>query len=152
MVMNEIVMKQTAERVPFPTSIPRAMKTASARSSSDRVTAHVRVLGAELDEPTRHYIRRKLGTKLGKFAPSLERVSVRVIDVNGPRGGVDQLCLIKVVLAGLPSVVVERRHPQAQVAIDAAIRAVEHAVNRRIGRRRLKPLHGRRAATLRRSV
>jgi ribosome-associated translation inhibitor RaiA len=108
------------------------------------VTAHVRVLGTELDEPTADYIRRKLGTKLAKFATSLERVSVRVVDVNGPRGGVDQLCLIKVVLSRRPSVVVERRHPHAQAAIDAAIRAVEHAVNRRVGRRRLKSLHRRR--------
>jgi hypothetical protein len=102
------------------------------------------VIGAELDQETRGYIRRKLGTKLGKFVTSLERVSVRVIDVNGPRGGVDQLCLIKVVLSVLPSVVVERRRPQAQAAIDAAIGAVERAVTRRLGRRRLKPLHRRR--------
>ena len=48
--------------------------------------------------------------KLGKFATSIERVSVRVTDTNGPRGGVDQVCNVKVVLSGLPSVVVERRN------------------------------------------
>jgi hypothetical protein len=27
-----------------------------------------------------------------KFATSIERVSIRVTDTNGPRGGVDQVC------------------------------------------------------------
>ena len=137
--MNENATRHAPERLPFPAWIPRPAKRASDRTSSDGVTAHVRVLGAELDEPTYAYIRRKLGMKLAKFATSIERVSVRVIDVNGPRGGIDQLCLVKVVLSGLPSVVVERRRPDIQAAIDAAIRAVEHAVSRRVGRRRLKP-------------
>jgi hypothetical protein len=143
-VMNAVEMRQVPARKPFPASIPRPAKRVSDRTTSDRVTAHVRLLGAELDEATCDYIRRKLGTKLAKFATSLERVSVRVTDVNGPRGGIDQLCLVKVVLSRLPSVVVERRRPHAQAAIDAAIRAVEHAVNRRVGRRRLLPLHRRR--------
>ena len=103
------------------------------------VTSHVRVLAAELDESAYDYIKRKLATKLGKFATSLERVSVRVIDVNGPRGGVDQLCLVKVVLPHSPSIIVERRRPNTVAAIDAAIRAVEHAVSRRVGRLRLRP-------------
>jgi ribosome-associated translation inhibitor RaiA len=134
--MNEIATRQARERMPFPASIPRPAKRASDRRSSDRVTAHVRVLGAELDEPTCAYIRRKLGTKLAKFATSLERISVRLVDMNGPRGGDDQLCLIKVVVSGLPSVVVERRRPTVQAAIDAAMRAAEHSVRRTIERRR----------------
>jgi ribosome-associated translation inhibitor RaiA len=142
--MGMTMATQEGDRMPFPASIPRPDKAASARGSSGRVTAHVRVIGLEIDEPTRAYIQRKLGRKLAKFATSLERVSVRVMDVNGPRGGVDQLCLIKVVLSGLPSVVVERRRPAVQAAIDTAIRAAEHAVQRTLGRRRLKPLHRRR--------
>ncbi len=66
--------------------------------------------------------------KLGKFAPSVERVSVRLFDLNGPRGGIDQRCLVKVVLSGLPGVVVERRYVTLQTAIDTAVRAtVRHA-------------------------
>jgi hypothetical protein len=139
----------TTRRVPFPASIPRPAKRASDRATSERVTAHVRVLGAELDESSCDYIRRKLGTKLAKFATSLERVSVRVFDENGPRGGIDQVCLIKVVISGLPSVVLERRRPNVQAAVDAAIRAVDHAVHRSLDRRRLKPLHRRRRQELR---
>jgi putative sigma-54 modulation protein len=105
--------------------------------------AHVRVMGVQLDDDGLCYIRRKLGTKLAKFATSIERISVRLRDVNGPRGGVDQVCLIKVVVCGLPSIVVRRRRATRQDAIDAALRVIEQAVRRSVGRRRMKPLHGR---------
>lgn len=133
----------TQDRRSFPACIPRPAKRASDRQSPVRITAHVREIGVELHEEAREYIRRKLGMKLGKFAPSVERVSVRVFDVNGPRGGIDQRCLVKVVLSGLPSVVVERRHVTLDAAIDMAVRAAEHAVRRSVGRRRMKPLHRR---------
>jgi ribosome-associated translation inhibitor RaiA len=81
--------------------------------------------------------------KLGKFARSIERISVRVTDMNGPRGGVDQLCNVKVVLSGLPSVVIERRHAVLHAAIDDALRAMERAVQRSVHRRRMKPLRGK---------
>ncbi len=80
-------------------------------------------------------MRRKLGTKLGKFARAIERVSVRVRDVNGPRGGVDKLCSIKVVLTRLPSIVVEHKDASLQGAMDGALRRVEVAVRRSMQRR-----------------
>jgi ribosome-associated translation inhibitor RaiA len=105
----------------------------------------VRVLGVELTDDDRALIRRKLGAKLGKLAASIERVTVRMTDENGPRGGVDHLCNVKVVLSGLPSVVVERRDASPHVAIDLALRATEQAVRRSVSRRRMKPLRRRRS-------
>ena len=69
---------------------------------------------------------------------------MRLSDINGPKGGVDHKCLIKVVLSGLPSVVVERRESALQRAVNAAIGAAAQAVRRSVQRRRLKPLHRRR--------
>ena len=54
-----------------------------------------------------------------------------------------QECTVKVVLSGLPSVVVRRRHAALHVAVDDALHAVEQAVRRTVRRRRMKPLHGR---------
>ena len=73
-----------------------------------------------------------------------DRVTVRLSDINGPKGGVDHKCLIKVVLSGLPSVVVERQDSGLQRAVNAAIAAAAQAVRRSVQRRRLKPLHRRR--------
>ena len=132
-----------SRRGPLPSSIPRPAKRASDRAALERITAHVRVVGANLDEEQEIYIGRKLGMKLGKYATSIERISVRLTDVNGPRGGVDQRCRIKVVLSALPSVVVESRHAKVDAAIDTALRATSEAVRRIVGRRRMKPLHRR---------
>ncbi|MGH8326745.1 MAG: HPF/RaiA family ribosome-associated protein, partial [Steroidobacteraceae bacterium] len=73
---------------------------------------------------------------------AIERVSVRTEDVNGPRGGIDRMCRIKVVLRGLPSVVLERRDASLVAAVDGALAAVETAVGRAVQRRRMKPLRG----------
>jgi hypothetical protein len=143
---------KTMRRSPLPEALPRPVKRLTDRESPWRVIAHVRVIGASLTDDQRAQARRKLGMKLGKFASAIERVSVRVTDVNGPRGGVDQLCRIKVVVSGLPSVVVERRHASADAAIDMGVRAAEEALRRVLGRRRKKPLHRRTTKTVRRST
>ena len=135
-----------AHRASLPGWVPRPMKRASGRTDTSQTPAHVRVIGVELDDDDHALIRRKLGMKLGKFATSIERVSIRVTDTNGPRGGVDQVCNVKVVLSGLPSVVIERRHAALHAAIDDALRA-ERAVRRSVRRRRMKPLRGRDSAT-----
>jgi hypothetical protein len=85
-------------------------------------------------------MRRKLGRKLGKFAGPIERVSVRAQDANGSHGGVDQVCRIKVVLSGLPSVVFKERDVTLNAAVDCALAGAERAVRRTLQRRRMKPL------------
>ncbi len=109
-------------------------------TEAPQIGIHIRAAQGELGSSDRDYIRRKLRTRLGKFATSIERVSVRTEDVNGPRGGVDQLCRIKVVLRGLPSVVFESRDASLTAAVDGALSGVEPTVRRTLGRRRMKPL------------
>lgn len=133
------------DRGPLPARVARALKRMSGRTDTSRTPAHVRVIGVELDDDDHALIRRKLGMKLGKFATSIERVTVRVMDTNGPRGGIDQVCNVKVVLSGLPSVVIERRDAALHAAIHLALRATEQAVRRSVRRRRMKPLRGRNA-------
>lgn len=130
----------STERAPFIARRPKALKREAGRAAARLVPASVRVFGVRLDRDDRVYIRRKLGTKLGKFATAIERVTVRVADVNGPRGGVDQVCRIKVVLSGLPSVVFEARDPSLHAAIDRALAGAERGVRRSLQRRRMKPL------------
>jgi hypothetical protein len=135
--------KKPSPRAQLPGSIPRRVKRASGRTDISRTPAHVRVIGVELHDDDRELVRQKLGARLGKFATSIERVTVRVTDANGPRGGIDQVCSVKVVLTGLPSVVIERRHKALPAAIDAAVRAAEGAVRSSLRRRRMKPRRGR---------
>jgi putative sigma-54 modulation protein len=136
-------------RLRTPDSTRRASVSARATKGSNhdtadvgsaQIAAHVRAAAGGLGPTDRAYIRRKLGTRLRKFSSSIERVSLRTEDVNGPRGGIDQVCQIKVVLRGLPTVVYELRDAALNAAVDGALAGAERAVRRAVQRRRMKPL------------
>jgi CBS domain-containing protein len=133
-------LERRSSRAPFPGWVPRPVKVESGRAAAPLIPAHIRLLGAEIGKKDRARLREKLGAKLGKFAESIERVSVRVKDVNGPRGGVDQVCQIKVVLSGLPSVVFEARNASLDLAISKALAGAERAVRQSLQRRRMEPM------------
>jgi ribosome-associated translation inhibitor RaiA len=136
----------SVKRAPFAGLLPKASKRDLGRAGARSTPAHIRVFGVELDLDDRTYIRRKLGMKLGKFAASIERVSVRVEDVNGPRGGVDHACRVKVVLSELPSVTYAVQDASLAAAIDRALSGSERAVRRAVRRKRMKGMKGRRRA------
>ena len=131
---------RSQKRAPLAGRVPRPVKRTAGRTIAPETPANIRVTGLSLDQDDRAYIRRRLGEKLGKYADSIERVTVRLEDVNGPRGGVDQACRIKVVLSGMPSVVVEHNAASLKPAVTAAVTAVERAVRRAVERRRARPL------------
>lgn len=140
---------RSASRSSFPGRIPRALKRKAGRTDVPLVPAHIRVLGVNLSKEKRTDIRHKLGRRLGQFAHSIERISVRVKDVNGPRGGIDQLCRIKVVLSGLPSVVVEVQDASLDAAIAKALSGTARAVRRSVQRRRMTPIKAKARARAR---
>ncbi len=109
------------------------------------IPTYLRLQGVALEDKTRDRIRTKVRTRFAKFSAAIERISVRVEDVNGPRGGVDQLCRIKVVLSRFPSVVLERRGTTLEESVDGAIDGAVRTVRRQLQRRRMRPLRGRRA-------
>jgi len=124
----------------FADRVPRPSKRVAGRTDTPDVPANIRATDVTIDEDEREYIRRRLGEKLGRFSDSIERVTVRLRDINGARGGVDQECSIKIVLSGLPSVVFESRDTTMKVAINDAVIGVERAVRRAVQRRRMLPL------------
>ena len=122
---------------------PKTPGRKPAQPYETRVHAHIRTFGIHLNQNTRTSIRRNLDRKFGKFARSIERMSVRLKDVNGPRGGVDHVCRIKVVLRNLPSVVYEKQDVSLDTAVGGALAGAERAVRRTLQRRRSKPIRKR---------
>ena len=90
----------------------------------------------ELTREDRAYIKRRVEARVRKFAASVDEVDVRLADVNGPKGGVDKVCKARVLVPGLPNVMVERRHQSARAAVDGTMDATERAVRKILGRRR----------------
>ena len=106
---------------------------------SQQLPIHIRAAQERFGSDASDYVQKKLSNKLARFGSAIERVSVRVKDLNGPRGGVDQLCRIKVVMRGQPSVIFESRDSSLNAAVDVALAGVQRAVRRTTARRRTKP-------------
>ena len=138
--VRERMRTRDGKREPLADRVPRSVKRAAGRTPASLIPANIRVDGVRLDEDDRAYIRRRLGEKLGKYASSIERVTVRVRDINGPRGGIDLLCRIKVVLSSHPSVVVEHKAALLRPGLTRALSGVERAVRQAVQRRRMRPI------------
>lgn len=76
--------------------------------------------GFALTHARREYTERRLQFALARVGDGVRRVTVRLFDVNGPRGGIDKRCRIQVMLDGLADVVVEDTEADLYVAIDRA--------------------------------
>ncbi len=125
---------RSTKRQPFAETISRPERRVAGRTWAARTALAVRTSGVSVTPALREHVLRRLGWRLGKFAPHIERLTVRFDDLNGPRGGIDTTCRIKVVIAGLPSVVVTERAESAVQAFNRADDRVERAVRRSIGR------------------
>ena len=87
--------------------------------------------GVNLTDATRGHVERRLYFALGRFADRVSEIHVRIADVNGPKGGVDKSCRIRVRLFGLPTVVVEQMDSDVNAAIDRSADRIGRTVARR---------------------
>ena len=84
----------------------------------------------------RSHVERRLGYALSSRDDHIQRVQVRLSDINGPRGGADKNCSIQVFLAHLPDVVIEDTEVDLYTAIYRAADRAGRTVGRRISRQR----------------
>ena len=92
--------------------------------------------GVELPEWLGMHVQRRLRFALDRFAPRINRVTVRLVDLNGPRGGIDKQCRITVELIGSKEMIVEDQHQYLCVAVDRSSGRVGHLLARALARDR----------------
>jgi ribosome-associated translation inhibitor RaiA len=85
-----------------------------------------------LTEAIDAHVQKRLGFTLGRCAERVRRVDVTLSDLNGPRGGIDKRCLVKIRLNSLPPVVVEDIQTDLYSAVDRATSRAGRAVIRRL--------------------
>ena len=83
------------------------------------------------------YITRRLEFALGTKYEHIQLVKVRLSDVNGPRGGKDKCCHIRVVMPKHTEIVIEDTEFDLYVAIDRAADRASRAVARKLNRNRV---------------
>ena len=96
----------------------------------------VRIQGTDLADAVRTYAVRRIRFALGRFGSRVGRIVIRISDVNGTRGGVDQCCHISAELLPSGKVVLEQVDPDLFAAIDRAAERVGQAVRREIQKKR----------------
>lgn len=92
--------------------------------------------GFSLTPGLREYVGKRLAYALSHGDDSITRLTVRLSDINGPRGGDDKRCLIEARLKQVPAVVVEDVEADLYVAIDRAAERAGRALARRLARSR----------------
>jgi putative sigma-54 modulation protein len=102
----------------------------------------IQARGFRLTEALREHAARRLRFALGGAGGRVRRVAVRVADENGPRGGVDKRCTLRVSLPGQPPVIVEQLDPDLYAAIDRAADRLGRSVARRLARGAHDRRHG----------
>lgn len=87
-----------------------------------------------LTEALENHVERRLQFALAPCTTHIQRVVVRLSDINGPRGGVDKCCQLQVLLTGLHDVLVKDIETDMYVAIDRAANRAGRTVRRRLTR------------------
>jgi len=126
-------------------TIPRCIPTSSAIGEPlqcqtrkielrEKITMQtdIQARGFPLSDALKNHVHSRLGFTSLFASRRVRRVHVRLSDLNGPRGGIDKRCLVKVRLEGLPFVVVEDVQSDMYSAIDRAIGRAARTVKRRL--------------------
>ena len=90
--------------------------------------------GIDASQALREYIMERVDYALERAQDSVNFITVRLTDINGPKGGVDKRCQIQLKLSGLPTVVVTGVSASIIDAIDHAAQRATRVVERIMSR------------------
>lgn len=90
--------------------------------------------GFTLTTGLRDHLIKRLAYGLNHGNEHITRITVRLSDINGPRGGADKRCFIELRLKQQPPVVIEDTEADLYVAIDRAAERAGRTLARRLAR------------------
>lgn len=93
-----------------------------------RLTTH----GVEVPLELKAYIQRRVQAGLGRFASRIRAISVRFVDVNGPRGGQDKCCDVRVDAGLTQEVFIREHHGSMFAAFCIAMLRAERSLRRQL--------------------
>ncbi len=96
----------------------------------------ISALSFSLTPAIRQHVESRFRSALSNTGISPEKATIRLLDVNGARGGVDKQCRVSVPLKSAAPVVAEATSTDLYHAVDQAAVKVRELVRRRRSRRR----------------
>ena len=88
--------------------------------------------GVKLSAELKNYVTRRLHFSLGRFAGRIRSLSIHLSDINGPRGGIDKVCDIRVDVGFRKPVIVRERQANIHTAVAFAVDRAERVVQRHL--------------------
>lgn len=102
----------------------------------------ISALSFPLTPAIRQHVEDRLRSALSRTGISPDQASVRLVDVNGSRGGIDKQCRVSVPLKASTPVVAVTTSSDLYQAVDRAAVTVRELVRRHRSRRRTSRVHG----------
>ncbi len=96
----------------------------------------IRAQGFDLTDGLRDHAERRLRFALDWARHEVGRVVLHFSDINGPRGGNDKRCQVRIPLPRMRDVVVEDTAADLYLAMDRAIERAARTLERRLSRKR----------------
>jgi putative sigma-54 modulation protein len=96
----------------------------------------VRLRGVESTPAIIEYAMRRIHQHLSRFGRQVSGVTVRISDVNGPKGGDDKRCQLTASVPRLGSVNLAETHADVLAGIDLALDRLAHVIGRSLERAR----------------
>ena len=91
---------------------------------------------------------RQVRFALSRFGTAISLVTVRITDMNGPKGGVDTRCVVSAKLFAAGEVVVQGEGENAYSALNYCLSRAGRTIRRNLERRRDTPIRMNRRRTL----
>ncbi len=96
----------------------------------------IQARGVSLTPSLREYIERRIRFALDWATQHVRKLSVNLVDLNGPRGGEDKCCRIRLGIPGTSDIVIEDRQVDVRIAIDRAADRAGRTLARQVARQR----------------
>ena len=90
----------------------------------------IQSLNFTLTDGLRERVEHRLRFALTRFQDQLGAINVRLSDINGPRGGVDKRCLVRIKATGSSDIVVVDTEADLYVAVDRAVGRAQRTLER----------------------
>lgn len=97
---------------------------------------YIHAHGFELTPAIEEHVRRRLQFACDWARHAVSRITVKLSDENGPRGGLDKRCTIVVSASGLREVVIEDTRDDVYRAVDCAADRLARTLARKVARSR----------------
>jgi len=90
--------------------------------------------GLTLSDAIREHINRRVLYALSRLQGRIRRVAIHLSDINGPRGGIDKHCNVRVDLVEAPTTIIEESDKDVYVVLDRALARAGRTVSKRVER------------------